>query len=96
MQKHIDPLLGKQRYAQLQALGNEEYLELTPDERRANHFLATSGAALSVALLGGYSSSVLLPIAGGIALLGLWQFYVLVYYEWQKKRRVGAISRDDK
>lgn len=91
LQTHLDPLLGRQRYAQLQSLGDEALLALTHDERAANRQIAFGGVTTALAIVSTLWAPAWLPLVGGIALLCVWQGFAAGLGPWWKTRRIGAI-----
>jgi Cu2+-exporting ATPase len=91
MQTHFDPLLGRQRHQQLQALGNEEYLALTPGERSANRQMAIGAVTTGLATVSKLSAPACMPLVGALALVGLWHGFASDLGPWWKTRRIGGL-----
>jgi hypothetical protein len=73
VQNDIDPLLGQQRHTYLQALGNEDFLALSPGERSAHRQMALGATTTALAMVSKLLAPATLPIVGTLALLGVWQ-----------------------
>lgn len=91
MQTQIDPRLGRQRHEQLQALGNAEFLALTPGERSANHQIALGAVTSALATVSQLLAPTFMPVVGTLALLGVWQGFAADLGPWWKSRRIGAL-----
>jgi Cu2+-exporting ATPase len=91
VQNDIDPLLGQQRHTYLQALGNEDFLALSPGERSAHRQMALGATTTALAMVSKLLAPATLPIVGTLALLGVWQGFAADLGPWWKTRRIGAL-----
>ena len=91
VQVYIDPLLGQTRHAQLQDMLREESFALHRDERMANRRFGMGLLALSLALLGQWVFTPLMPLAIVVGILTSSAKYPYAYRQWQETKRLGAI-----
>ena len=89
IQKHIDPLFGQQRREQIMLLsGEEEFLEMTPEEKEVNRYLGLNVVALGCAVLGHAVSPLFFTASFAVGLLIIRQFYGFASKQWREERRV--------
>ena len=91
VQKHIDPLLGRSRHAELQSMLANETAVLQPAERYANRRLGLGLTALGLSILGVFVFTPLIPLAILVGLAASSAKYPLAYRQWKETKRVGAI-----
>lgn len=90
VQKHIDPLLGKERHTQLQEMLSDESPSLSREERFANRHMALGVGTLGIAILGHLVFTPLLALASLLGLAAMSGFYYLAWMLWKMNRRFGA------
>ncbi len=91
VQKHIDPLLGLSRRAELQKMLASGTLAMTESERHANRRLGLGVAAAGLAGLGTFVFAPLMPLAIVAGVTASSAKYPAAYNYWKEKKRLGAI-----
>ncbi|MBV7338439.1 heavy metal translocating P-type ATPase [Chloroflexi bacterium TSY] len=91
VQTHIDPLLGKERHAQLQEMLEEDALTLSLEERFANWRLALGTVTLGTAVIGELLLAPLIPVAITLGLVSMSNNYYFAWLRWKETKRFGAI-----
>ncbi len=91
IQVYIDPLLGKTRHTQLQDMLTEESFALHQDERMANRRFGIGLVALSLALMGQWVFTPLMPLAIAVGIMASSAKYPYAYRQWKETKRLGSI-----